>query len=82
MSNAVTKKSKFRKNEQIYEISHSIHCLYIKDDKISALVEPNKYGEIIDFKKCTLRPVYYKNNEDKYCIATFDIDFNIKNEDS
>jgi len=72
-----TFQSKYRNNEQIYAISHNVHSIDIKDGEISALVEPNTYGEIIDFEKCGLRPVYYKNNENKYCIATFDVDFNI-----
>ncbi len=71
-----TFQSKYRNNEQIYAITHNINCVYIKDGKISASVEPNTYGKIIDFEKCVLKPVYYKKNQEKYCIATFDIDFN------
>ena len=38
---------------------------------------PNEYGEVIDFEKGYLKPVYYKDEKNEYCLVTFDIDFNI-----
>jgi len=75
-----TYQSKFRSNEQIYAISHSIHLLEINNNGVIAHIKPNEYGEIIDFESGHLKPVYFKNIDDEYCIATFDIDFNITSE--
>jgi len=72
-----TYQSKYRSNDQIYSISHSIHTIEIIGDKIIATIIPNEYGEVIDFEKGYLKPVYYKDEKNKYCLVTFDIDFNI-----
>lgn len=72
-----TFQSKYRSNDQIYAISHSIESIEILDDKILANIKPNEYGDIIDFDKGYLKPVYYKNQKNEYCLATFDVDFNI-----
>jgi hypothetical protein len=73
-----TYQSKYRSNEQIYAISHSIHSIEIDNDEIFAIIKPNEYGEVIDFEKAHLKPVYHKKTVDeKYSLVTFDIDFDI-----
>jgi hypothetical protein len=74
-----TFQSKYRSDDQIYAISHSIHSIEISNDKILANITSNEYGEIIDFDKGHLKPVYYKDDKNEYCLATFDVDFNINN---
>ena len=72
-----TYQSKYRRNDQIYAISHSIHSIEIIGDRIFAHIKPNEYGEVIDFERGFLSPVYYKDSNNQYRLATFDIDFNI-----
>lgn len=73
-----TFQSYHRTNENIYAISHTITQIVIEDDFIYGIVKPNDYGEIIDFEKGILRPVYFRpDKESVWKIATFDIDFNI-----
>jgi hypothetical protein len=73
-----TYQSKYRSNEQIYAISHSIHSIEIDNDQIFANINPNEFGEVIDFNKGHLKPVYHKKTVDeKYSLVTFDIDFDI-----
>lgn len=74
-----TFQSSFRKNDDIYAISHDINSIIFENGDFYADVTPSKYGEIIDFQYGVLRPVYYKNEKDEFVIATFDIDFNISN---
>lgn len=73
-----TYQSKYRSNEQIYAISHSIYSIEIDNDTIFAIVKPNEFGEVIDFEKAHLKPVYHKKTVDeKYSLVTFDVDFDI-----
>lgn len=74
-----TFQSSFRKNDDIYAISHYINSLIIESDEIYADVTPSGHGLGVDSEISILRPVYYKNEKGKYVIATFDIDFNITN---
>ena len=75
-----TFQSSNRSNDNIYAISHDIHFIEFDGDKIYGLVKPSSYGEVIDFSKGILRPVYYRPNKDlRPRIATFDIDFIITN---
>lgn len=75
-----TFQSYIRSNDDIYAISHTITEIIFEDNYIYGIVNPSDYGEIIDFSKGILIPVYYrpdKNSDLK--IATFDIDFTISN---
>lgn len=72
-----TYQSSYRKDEDIYAISHTIHSIGIDKDGLFAILEPSKYGTPLDFSKGLLRPVWYKNEKDEFKLATFDIDFNI-----
>ena len=72
-----TFQSTYRKNEQIYATTHTISEIDIRDDGFFAKIKPSDYGEIIDFQKGVLRPVYFRYENEPYKIATFDIDFNI-----
>jgi hypothetical protein len=73
-----TFQSYYRSNNDIYAISHTITDLLFENNCIYGMVKPSDYGEVIDFSKGFLLPVYYrpdKNSDSK--IATFDIDFSI-----
>lgn len=74
-----TFQSYWRSNKDVYAISHQIIDIFEKGEDFYASIIPSQYGDIIDFDKGILRPVYYKPDEykDQYKIATFDIDFNI-----
>ncbi len=72
-----TYQSSFRKNEQIYEISHDVVSIGIDDSDFFAYVSSSKYGNKVNFHEGVLRPVYYKKDNKSYLIATFDVDFNI-----
>jgi hypothetical protein len=74
-----TFQSYWRTNKDIYSISHHIHEISKIGKSYYAKITASEYGEIIDFHKGILRPVYYRPEENKevYKIATFDIDFNI-----
>jgi hypothetical protein len=75
-----TFQSYHRSNENIYAISHNIHFIEFNGDKIYGLVEPSIRGDVIDFTKGILQPVYYRPDvNSRPRIATFDIDFNITN---
>lgn len=73
-----TFQSSYRSNDNIYAISHIIKYLEFENDSIHGIIEHSQYGELLDFEKDILMPVYFKEREDsKFKIATFDIDFNI-----
>lgn len=73
-----TFQSHWRSNKDIYAISHTVKSVVKVQDQYYCFIEPTPYGEIIDFNKGILRPVYYKKqNDEEYQIVTFDIDFNI-----
>jgi|688.fasta_scaffold522446_2 hypothetical protein len=74
-----TFQSHYRTNDNIYAISHYIHHIEFEGGKFYGHLEPSGYGDVIDFNKGVLLPVYYKSDENsEYKIATFDIDFNIR----
>ncbi len=74
--------SSYRSNNDIYAISHEINSIEIIDEKIFGNLNPSDYGDVIDFDKGKLRPVYFKKDHiSNYQIATFDIDFNITCDD-
>jgi hypothetical protein len=68
-----TFQSHYRDNEPSY-ISHTIHSISIDEDNYYVNIELWRlaYNDLM-----ILRPVYYKNNEDRYCIGTFDLDYDI-----
>jgi hypothetical protein len=72
-----TYQSSYRSNDNIYAISHNIEALGFDDEGCYAILTPSPHGELIDFDKGILRPVWYKDEKDDYKLATFDIDFNI-----
>ncbi len=72
-----TYQSSFRKNEQIYQVSHDIVSIGFDDSGFFAYVSSSEYGDKINFCDGILRPVYYKKDNKNYLIATFDVDFNI-----
>jgi hypothetical protein len=75
-----TFQSYLRGNDNIYAISHTITFLEFDTDKIYGILEPSDYGDVIDFSKGILQPVYYRPDKNSnWKIATFDIDFNISN---
>jgi len=75
-----TYQSSFRKNDNIYAISHTIESIEFSEGSVYGWVKPSEYGDIIDFDKGILRPVYFSSKDYELKIATFDIDFNkIKN---
>ena len=71
-----TFQSYWRTNEDIFHVSHNVVGILKENDELYGLIEPSEYGEIIDFDKGILKPIYYKP-EDKYVLITFDVDFNI-----
>lgn len=71
-----TYQSSFRSNDNIYAISHIIERIEFLNDDVYGIVKPSEYGDVIDFDKGILRPVYYSDKDFKMKIATFDIDFN------
>lgn len=74
-----TYQSRIRSNDQIYQISHQITSIEVTKDSFFANVDPTDSGEILEFEKGRLRPVFYKKKteDSKLFLATFDIDFNI-----
>ena len=73
-----TFQSYWRNNEDVYAISHTVKLILKDQEQYYGFIEPSPYGEIIDFNKGILRPIYYKKEKDEeYQIVTFDIDFNI-----
>lgn len=72
-----TYQSSFRSNDSIYAISHYIVSIGLDDCGFYAFITPSLYGDVIDFNKGVLRPVWYKNENNEIKLATFDIDFNI-----
>jgi len=73
-----TFQSHWRSNEVIYAISHTIKSISKEDEIFYGHIEPSPYGDIVDFEKGILRPIYYKKEkDDEYQLVTFDIDFNI-----
>lgn len=75
-----TYQSSFRTNDKIYAISHDVLKICVENDNYFGIISPSPYGEIIDFEKGVLKPVWYQNDEGKFLIATFDIDFNISSD--
>lgn len=71
-----TYQSDFRDNKDIFAISHEIISIGYDSDGFYGVISETNYGDLIDFDRVVLRPVYYKNKEGEYLIATFDIDFN------
>ena len=71
-----TFQSYWRDNDDLFHTSHHVKSIYKDNDDFYGLVEPSPHGEIIDFEKGILKPIYYKP-KDKYVLITFDIDFNI-----
>jgi hypothetical protein len=71
-----TYQSDFRDNKDIFAISHEIISIGFDTDGFYGIISETNYGDLIDFDRVVLRPVYYKNKEGEYLIATFDIDFN------
>ena len=69
--------SDYRDNKDIFAISHQIVSVGFDIDGFYAFLSETNYGELIDFDRVVLRPVYYKTKDGEYSIATFDIDFNI-----
>jgi hypothetical protein len=68
-----TFQSYYRYNRTSY-ISHTIHSISIDEDNYYANIE---LWRLAHNDLMILRPVYYKNNEDRYCIGTFDLDYDI-----
>lgn len=73
-----TFQSYWRNNRDIYAISHTVDQIIKDREDYFAKITPSGYGEIIDFNKGILKPIYYRSKDtDEYRIVTFDIDFNI-----
>jgi len=68
-----TFQSYYRDNAPSY-ISHTIHSISIEGNNYYANIE---LWRLAHNDLMILRPVYYKNNEDRYCIGTFDLDYDI-----